>query len=371
MRTIKIVVCGDFRAAYPEKIKIEKDVAEIINSADICICNFEAPIKTLNAEPMKKSGPALDQSDKAPEFLIKAGFNTILLANNHIMDYGRDGLYATIESFKDIVVVGVGNASDAFCVKYIDVKGKKIGLLSLVQREFGVLENINDCGCGAAWINSPDIPNIVKEAKENCDYLLVLPHAGVEHTAAPLPEWRNIYKHFIDWGADCVIASHPHCPQGWEKYKEKLIYYSLGDFYFDELTYDDMWYRSIVVEISIDSKLNTKEYFVCFDDKNGSICIDNSVRMIEWVERANKLLFNDKEYIEYIDKMCVSHYSGIRYGILRGVCGVSFKLRLKYIIRLLGCMLLNNTDEMYLLNAFQCESHRWVIERCLRNKNKQ
>ena len=368
MQTIKIVVCGDFRSAQPEKIVFSKEISELFNNADLCICNFEAPVKVTNAKPIKKSGPALDQSQNSPDFLIKSGFNAILLANNHIMDYGQNGLDATIESFKDVVVVGAGKAKEAFSVKYIDIKGKRIGLLSLVQKEFGVIENIKDNGFGAAWINSLDIPKIIIEARQKCDYLLVLPHAGVEHTIAPLPEWRNLYKRFIEWGADCVIASHPHCPQGWETYNGKPIYYSLGDFYFDELTYDDMWYKSIVTEISIDTETITKEHFICFDDKTGMICIDNSTRMKEWIERANMLLSNDREYQEYINKMCISHYSGIRYGVLRGVCGVSLKLRLKYIIRLLGCMLLNNSDEMYLLNAFQCESHRWIIENYLRNK---
>lgn len=367
---IKIVVCGDFRAANPGKIKIENDVAEIIKSADICVCNFEAPIKTTDTTPIKKSGPAINQSNESPKFLIKSGFNTVLLANNHIMDYGEKALNATTKSFEDIVILGAGNAKEAFSVKCINVKEKKIGLLSLVQKEFGVVDNIHDKGIGAAWINSPDIPAIINDAKQQCDYLLVFPHAGVEHTAAPLPEWRNTYKHLIDWGADCVIASHPHCPQGWENYKGKPIYYSLGNFYFDELTYDDLWYKSIMVEICIGSEITAKEHFICFDDKSGIITVDNSDRINEWISYVNNLLINEKEYCSYIKRMCSSHYAGIKYGLLRGVCGVSLKLRLKYIIRLIGCMVLNNTDEMYLLNSFQCESHRWVIENYLKNKNK-
>lgn len=365
----KIIICGDFCAAYPEKINLDSEVANLLEQADIRICNFEAPIEYITAKPIKKSGPSLNQSSKSPTLLYEMGFNVILLANNHIMDYGKQGCDATLKAFDDVVTVGAGDAKDAFEVRYVEVNGKKIGLSSFVQNEFGVVGGKNENGYGAAWINSMDVPAIIREAKQKCDFLLVFPHVGVEHTAAPLPEWRKIFKNFIDLGADAVIASHPHCPQGWEYYKGKPIYYSLGDFYFDELTYDDLWYKSIMVELNIGETIQAKEHFICFDDKTGLIEIDKSKRMSDHVNFANSLLKNEKEYKEYIDNMCAKHWSGIKYGLLRGVCGVSIKMRLKYIIRLLGCMILGNKDEMYLLNALQCESHRWVIERYLRNNN--
>ena len=285
------------------------------------------------------------------------------------MDYGKEGCDATIKAFDDAVTIGAGEAKDAYCVKYIESKGKKIGLCSLVQNEFGVVEGQAGRSFGTAWINSLDVPEIIREAKLKCDFLVVFPHAGVEHTAAPLPEWRDVYKHFVDLGADAVIAGHPHCPQGWETYQGKPIYYSLGDFYFDELTYDDLWYKSVIVELNVGEKVEVKEHYVCFDDKTGEISIDRSERIRDHISFANELLRDENKYYRYIDDMCASHWSGIKYGLLRGVCGVSLQMRLKYIVRLFGCMLLGNKDEMYLLNILQCESHRWVLERYLRNNN--
>lgn len=369
MQLTKIIVCGDFRAVHPEKITVCPELRKIFDDADICVCNFEAPIRVEGAKPIKKSGPALNQSPQSPTFLKENGFNVILLANNHIMDYGREGCESTIKAFSNAITVGAGNARDAYKVCIADIKGKKIGLLSLVQNEFGTVEGKDDNAYGTAWINSPDVPIIIKEAKIECDYLLVLPHAGVEHTKAPLPEWRKLYKRFIDLGADVVIASHPHCPQGWETYRGKPIYYSLGDFYFDELSYDDLWYKSLAIELTLGDTVEMQEHFLRFDDKTGLISVDKSDRMSSYIKRVNDLLLNDEEYRKYINKMCAGRWPGIKYGVLRGVCGVSLKMRFKYIIRLLGCMLLGNKDEMYLLNAFQNESHRWVIERYLRNNS--
>ncbi len=367
---IKIIVCGDFRARAPEMIHISGEVNSLFANADIRICNFEGPVHTDGVKPMKKSGPSLDQSIESPDFLIKNGFNVILLANNHIMDYGEVGLQSTLNSFKDVITVGAGKGKDAFSVRYFMVKSVRVGICTFVQKEFGTVDSKDDCTFGAAWINSFDVPGIISESRKHCDFLIVLPHAGVEHTIAPLPEWRSLYKRFIDWGADAVVGGHPHCPQGWEWYKGKPIYYSLGDFYFDELTHDDLWYKSIVVEFCIGDTIGVKEHFICFDDKTGCISIDRSERIREHTNKANELLHNDTDYNKYINRMCAAHWAGIRYGLLRGLCGVSLEVRFKLFVRLLGCMLLGNKDEPYLLNALQCESHRWLMERHLKNNLK-
>lgn len=364
---VKIVVCGDFRALYPERIKVDDTVSRILDSVDIRVCNFEAPILTSVPQATLKSGPSLYQSPQSSEFLSKNGFDVLLLANNHIMDYGESGLRTTIESFSGKLTVGAGTAAEAYSVKTIDINGKRIGFLSLVHHEYGVLEGIKDPGIGAAWICSPDVTNIIRDAHTQCDILIVLPHAGVEHSAAPLPQWRLLYKKFIDWGADAVIASHPHCPQGWEWYKDKPIYYSLGNFYFDGLGNDTLWYKSIAVELCIDDGLSTKEHFLCFEKKTCLISVDADPDIKEYLDKANMLLQDEVSYKKYLDSLCNAFWPDLEYGILRSLGGVSLEMGFKKFFRLLGCMLLGNKNKLYLHNAMQCESHRWLIEHYLSN----
>lgn len=365
---IRLFVCGDFRARDASKISVDENLGKLISQSDYAICNFEAPV-VCNGKVAPKSGPSLDQDIKSPTILKKLGFNVLLLANNHIMDYGIEGCKKTIESFNGCICVGAGEADEAYQVRIVEKNGIKIGFLSLVQHEFGVVESLSDKNAyGAAWINSYDVEEIIKNAKDQVDYLLVLPHAGVEHTDAPLPEWRRCYKKFVDWGADMIIASHPHCPQGWELYQGKHIFYSLGNFYFDGLQIDDdLWYKSLAIDIEIKNEVCIKIRQLFFEEE-GIIGIDDSEKSKEHIEYLNRLLADKRLYDRYIFNVCRQQYDGIKYGLLRGICGFTFHTKLYYALRLFALMLLGNRDEMYMLNAFQNESHRWLIERYLRNK---
>ena len=68
--------------------------------------------------------------------------------------------------------------------------------------------------------------------KKEVDFIIFFAHAGLEHYDVPLVEWRERYKRLCDLGVEAVIATHPHVPQGYEKYNNKYIFYSLGNFNF-------------------------------------------------------------------------------------------------------------------------------------------
>ena len=72
----------------------------------------------------------------------------------------------------------------------------------------------------------------IKKLREQCDYLVVYVHWGIERSERPEDYQRSLGKQYIDAGADVVIGSHPHVLQGVEYYKGKPIVYSLGNFIF-------------------------------------------------------------------------------------------------------------------------------------------
>lgn len=75
--------------------------------------------------------------------------------------------------------------------------------------------------------------SIEKEA-EQTDYTIVIFHGGTEYNPFPSPEQKARYRELIDFGADAVIGMHPHCPQGYERYRNKIIVYSTGNFFFQK-----------------------------------------------------------------------------------------------------------------------------------------
>lgn len=366
---IKIAFLGDFCAQTPQNISFGNMLNDLLSSCDIKVCNFEAPLKNEGCKIMK-SGPSISQPVESISFLQRIGFNAVLLANNHMMDYGSKGCRETINEFGDTITVGAGIAEEAYRIKSLNVKGKNIGIMSACQHEFGTVDDLfSSKKVGVAWINSHVVQETIRQEREKYDFLVVCPHAGVEETYAPLPEWRKVYKCLIDFGADAVIASHPHTPQGWETYKGKKIYYSLGNFYFDIGNPSKHKYanKSLCVICTIDA--NRVEYITyIIENKNDLIEICQENEITEHVRYLNTLLRDEKEYEEYIHELCIKLNKTYRYGLLRGVCGTSFKVGFKLFVKLLGGMVLNQYDEMYLLNALQCESHRWVIERFIKEK---
>ena len=252
-----------------------------------------------------KSGPALTQSLDSPAFIENLGANIIMLANNHMMDQDKEGCETSIRAFKeDTLIVGAGSFKDAYNLRVIEKDGIKVGLLCLVHKEFGALGlDSKSSDYGTAWINHPLVNKTILNAKKECDLLIVLPHAGVEDVVVPLPEWRARYKEFIDMGADTVIASHPHTPQGWEEYNGKKIFYSLGNFFFQLFSnqHGENWYKGLIVEMDIDEdmQLSFEVHNTRFSET--SLELDESTECKLYNDYLCELLNEEDKYWEYLN----------------------------------------------------------------------
>ena len=262
-----LFVCGDVvNQGNDTGLICSEELAKIITDADYSICNFEAPIEGLG-EAIPKSGGNLNQRKVTISGLRKQGFNLLCMANNHIMDYGREALDGTINEAKenDLDVVGVGNNFDeAYKPLIKEIDGLKIGIINACEAQFGVLDYFAKMDQpGYAWINHNKIDVNIMELKKECDFVIVLAHAGLEYFPIPQKEWRYRYKHFCDLGADVVIGSHPHVPQGVEAYQDSFIFYSLGNFYFNTKNHRHKEQRtySILLELTKDKGISYSPIF--------------------------------------------------------------------------------------------------------------
>lgn len=233
----KLFVCGDV-VNYQNKdgIVCDPDLEAIVKSADYSICNFEAPIIGFGT-PQPKSGPHLAQPASTITGLKQQGFDLLLLANNHMFDYGTEGIVATLNAahLANIETLGADvDENSAYTPLIKKIGDITVGIVNACEAQFGVIDHFQrEEKAGYAWINHPKIDTAVIALKKECDFVIVCAHAGLENYSIPQKEWRVRYKHLCDLGADVVIGSHPHVPQGYEEHNESLIFYSLGNFYFD------------------------------------------------------------------------------------------------------------------------------------------
>lgn len=330
---VNVFIVGDF-CSRPScsNIKVDESLKNVIASADIAICNFETPLKPestkgyLEGQTPEQAG-FYYQNDDSPKFLENLGFSLFSFSNNHVFDCGDEGFLKTKNAFSDPdSLFGSGYYEEAYKVKVIESKGLKIGFLALsyasknCQFDDVTLRNSGRRGC--AYVNDPIVNHIIFKSKQDVDYLCVIPHDGIEYIDVPIPETVSRYRDFIDWGADAVIGSHPHCPQGWEFYKGKPIFYSLGNFFFNSRTVDyralnrNHWYEGLGVMLSFDQ---SKVDAIVYNIKN----VDNIKLQLDLSDARNihnqqicEYLKDESKYWDYFKKEAAAQIMSQESGFL-------------------------------------------------------
>ncbi len=202
-------------------------------SSDINIANLESPIAEGGQEFSEKKFRFRAEPPVA-KAIRSAGFNLVTLANNHSMDFGGGALSETLQNLSEngIAWIGAGNdLAEARKMALYTIKGKKVAFLSysLTQPiEFFAGQNRPGTAPGYEKLVTADIASARKQA----DYVIVSFHWGKEATGTVQQYQRAAARKAIDAGADVIIGHHPHVLQGIERYKNGIIFYSLGNFTF-------------------------------------------------------------------------------------------------------------------------------------------
>lgn len=225
-----------------------------VSAAEIAVANLEAPVRTDTAEPIPKSGPRLENPESAPDIVQRAGFDTVTLANNHVMDYGVGGLRATLDACADAGLRTVGAGDDRLSAlepATVTVETCDVALVNVCEREFGVAGTDTP---GTAWSGHSSAIETVRQAARRSDVVVLFAHGGVEYVPFPPPARRERLRRFVDEGADLVVAHHPHVPQGWERYGDGFIVHSLGNFLFDSQSDADATSWGLGLEVHFEGR---------------------------------------------------------------------------------------------------------------------
>jgi hypothetical protein len=320
MDTITLFVAGDVvNKRHPDGLICAAPLAARIQAADYAVCNFEAPVQS-TGEPQVKSGPHHWQEIGTLSGLKRQGFDCVLLANNHMLDFGATGLHRTLQEAErqGLDSLGAGlDAGSAYAPLLRTIGGIKLGMVNACEAQFGVLDYFQrPSGAGYAWINSRRIDETIARLRSACDFVLVFVHAGLENYAIPQKECRERYKQLCDVGADVVIGTHPHVPQGYERYGEKLIFYSLGNFYFDSKKYPDRADATYSVLLTL-SKANGVGFEPIFHRRENGVVTEMAKGQGVDLDGLNALL--GQGYQELHDAMCVTAYGdfqrNLRYAL--------------------------------------------------------
>lgn len=327
---ITFFFAGDFCSrSSTDSIVVTDELRELIQSRDYKVINFEVPLKPDNLILPPQERERFCQHDDSVIFLKSLGFNLFSLANNHAFDWGEEGFKKTKVAFGD-ASFGSGTYDEAYSVKVVEKDGIKIGFMALSFAAYtGVFDDVmNHEGLGCAYINDLRVNHDIIEAKKKVDFLFVLPHDGIEYIDIPMPETIARYRDFIDYGADGVVGTHPHCPQGWEEYKGKPIFYSLGNFLFNSKEgYDYVcekphWYEGLCVLMAITDGQLSWEVVNTRNVNNIGIEIDNESTREKHNLKICGYLSDKNQYDDYLTQICDS--MGVRE---RGIIDRTFHLR--------------------------------------------
>ena len=243
---VSLIIVGDisFSRGVEEIIKRMEDinypflkVKDYIKNSDLAFGNLETPIiegeQIPNFQMIFRSNPGVENS------LKEAGFSIVSLANNHTLDFGEKGLRDTIKYLRevDISYVGAGeNEEEANRPVYVKKNGIRFAFLAYNDEDVvpATREAVKE-RVGTAFMRIDKMTSAVKKAKEEADFVIVSMHSGIEYSDSPNKSQIDFSHSAIDAGADLVIGHHPHVVQPMEKYKNGYIFYSLGNFVFDQM----------------------------------------------------------------------------------------------------------------------------------------
>ena len=237
--SVKVILAGDVMLGRTVEIKSKefgdelfpfRKVAERLNDADLVFVNLESPV--IENCPIHESGFKFCSSPGMAEGLNFAGIDIVTIANNHVRNYGQKGLDETIEHLtaNNIDYVGFGN----MVIK--EVEGTKFGFLGFDYLSYLPKEADLD---------------LVRESAEEVDVLIVGVHWGIEYVEIPNALQREWARRIVEAGADVIAGHHPHWVQEIEYIGDVPVYYSLGNFVFDQM-WSEKTKKGLAVELTFE-----------------------------------------------------------------------------------------------------------------------
>jgi hypothetical protein len=214
-------------------VSVSREIQALASHADLVTVNLESPLTTHDAAAAPKAAQ-LKSSPANIEMLRQLSTNVACLANNHICDWGPEGLLATRQILieNNILTVGAGaDRTEAQAPVIVERQGIRVGLLAYGEEAIGTVP-AGEASAGCAVMNGQQARGTIGHLCTQVDIVVVQLHWGGTNYHYPFPEQITLGRSLIEAGAAVVVGHHPHVIQGYEHYKDGAILYSLGNLVF-------------------------------------------------------------------------------------------------------------------------------------------
>ena len=274
-KPIEIIFVGDLMfdrnirqaAAKNSNDFIFEPLKDWLGENDLVVANLEGPITenqsvSVNTLPGGQNNYIFTFSPSLANTLFSNNIQLVSLGNNHILNFGQKGLEATKQYLNKAGISYFGAPVDERSI-IKDIKGVKIALVNYNQ--FAGNAAVEPSFAKATVGERTAVIEEIKKTKAQADIVIVYAHWGIEYDSVANGVIKNLAHEFVDAGADLVIGTHPHVIQDKEEYQGKMIYYSLGNFIFDQYFSLEVK-RGLAVKVKInlaDKKVEFEETELC------------------------------------------------------------------------------------------------------------
>lgn len=242
------------------------ELLSLFSEADAVCINLELPFTPADCRMAPYTHPSLKSLPEASSLLALLHPTVVNIGTNHCMDGYGEGIKKTRNLIQELEACPVGaglNEKEARKPCFINTGNFRLCFLSYCKEGTYTARSETP---GAALLSEGNLRTDIPLYSQDCDHLVVSLHMGMEFSKHVHPIYRQFAHLCVDLGASCVVGHHPHVIQGIEVYNDAPIFYSLGNFLFDNyagaVTYRSYWedrHRSIVARVVFSGNSVTHE----------------------------------------------------------------------------------------------------------------
>jgi len=308
---MKISFLGDiglnnrYNILYDKNEKPFNNISKILSESDYVVGNLECLSEGTKENILKR--PRLKTSKNTLNYLSDINLGISTLAHNHVYDNCREGFEITTNVLNDLNINYLGASIDQQDSQkpFLINDDKKIALLNYVTHD----TNPNVPQDADVYLNYFDLDRSCEEIrvlKKQGRLVFVILHWGGGSEGRYFPDWDQpkIARQLIDSGADFIVGHHSHTLQPYEIYRGKYIFYSLGNFCFDDIIFEGNTIEInkpsgtesaiLNVIISRDSEINI-ELVTINKDPDLELYIDHNIlKKFKRRQMLFKLIFSNK-----------------------------------------------------------------------------